>query len=113
MAIIQRNFNDTALATTLTSNITNTATSLPVVNTAGYPTPPFTLGLDRGTVNQEVCLCTAVPDGSHFTVTRGFDGTTAVAHSGTTGTVEHCTTSLDFAKLICIIVISLEMIIHS
>ncbi len=96
--MIQRNYNDTAPATTLTANITNSATSLPVISTAGYPAPPFTIGLDRGTINQEVCLCTSVPDGSHFQVTRGYDGTTAVAHSATTGTVEHCTTSLDFVE---------------
>jgi len=57
---------------------------------------PFCLAFERGTANAEVALCTAKTANS-FTVTRGFDGTTAVAHNVGT-VVEHCSVALDYTE---------------
>jgi microcystin-dependent protein len=51
--------------------------------------------MERGTPNEEVALVTAIPDGTHFTATRGYDGTTAKAHA-INMPVEHCVASIDY-----------------
>ncbi len=91
----RRHYSATSQPVTLTSGITNSTTDLPVSSTAGMPTAPFTIAIERGTVNEEVCLATAVPDANTLTVTRGYDGTTAVAHD-TGKPVEHAVTAKDF-----------------
>src|SRR5260221_171759 len=60
-----------------------------VPSSAGFPPVPSTIGVERGTLNEEVCLVTAIPDGSHFTVERDFDGTTQKPHTAGSS-VEHC-----------------------
>lgn len=97
--IAVRNFLNTAPPTNLTANIDNqlTTTSIPVANTAGYPATPFTGCLERNTSNQEFVLVTNTPDANHFTVVRGYDGTTPVAHQSP-ATFEHCTGAIDFRE---------------
>lgn len=91
-----RNFTNNAPPQALTSGISNSTVTIPVASTAGYPTAPFLLAAERGTANAEVMLCTAKAANS-FTVTRGFDSTTGVAHD--VGTfVEHCSTAIDYAE---------------
>lgn len=94
-----RNFSDNAppqaLVTALTSSSSNTA--VVVGSTNNYPTPPFILGLERGTLNQEVCLCTSVTNITTFAVTRGYDGTPVVAHS-IGATVEHTSAAIDYRE---------------
>lgn len=90
-----RNYIDGATLLTLSVGINNTTdTVLTVASTAGYPATPFTIALERGTVNEEVCLVTG-KTGTTFTVTRAFDGTTIKAHSSGTS-VEHATTAADY-----------------
>lgn len=98
-AIAARNFLNTSPPTNLTANIDNqlTTTSIPVSSTAGYPTPPFTGCMERNTANQEFVLVTNTPDPNHFTVVRGYDGTTPVAHQAP-ATFEHCTGAIDFRE---------------
>ena len=91
----RRHYSSTSQPVTLTAGITNSNTSLPVSSTAGYPTEPFTIAIERSTANEEACLVTDVPDANHFTVTRGYAGTTAVAHD-TGKPVEHAVTSQDY-----------------
>lgn len=91
----RRHYSATSQPVTLTSGITNSTTDLPVSATAGMPDAPFTIAIERGTVNEEVCLVTDVPDANTLTVTRGYDGTTAVAHD-TGKPVEHAVTSKDY-----------------
>lgn len=91
----RRFFSNTAVPVALTAGINTSATSLPVTSTAGFPTPPFVLGLERGATDEEICLCTAVPDSTHFTVTRAYDGTTAKAHL-INKPVEHCVAAIDY-----------------
>lgn len=89
-----RNFVNGAPLLTLSSSITNVSTTLTVSSTSGYPAAPFTIALERGTVNEEVVLCTALT-ATTFTVTRGWDGTTAKNHSAA-AIVEHTTTAADY-----------------
>jgi len=91
----RRHYSNTAQPVALTASATNVATSLQVSTTAGYPATPFTIGVERGTADEEIMLVTAVPDGTHFTVTRGYDGTTAKAHDDGSS-VEHCVIAMDY-----------------
>lgn len=91
----RRHYNNTAVPVALTADCTSGATSLQVAATSGFPTTPFTIGIERGTPDEEVCLVTAVPDSTHLTVTRGYDGTTGKAHS-TDDPVEHCVIAMDY-----------------
>ena len=70
----------TSVNTTLMGVVTSGATSITVTSTTGLPAAPFALSLDPGTANFEVVNVTAVSSQT-LTVTRGQDGTTAVAHS--------------------------------
>ena len=76
--------------------VDSAATTLTVNSTAGYPEPPFTIGLERGTANEEVVLCTA-KSGTTFTVTRAYDGTTGKAHAIGTS-VEHTVAAIDYVE---------------
>ena len=94
-----RNYSSTAAPTSLTSLVSastpgNTDT-LNVAATAGFPSVPFTVGVDRGTADEEAMLVTAVT-ATTMTVERGYDGTSAVEHlSG--AAVEHCVLREDYA----------------
>jgi hypothetical protein len=81
-------YTDTAQPTTLSSAILATGTSIIVPSLVGYPAQyPFTLRLDPGTSSEELVDVTAAPTGSGpytLTVTRGVNGTTALAHPGGT-----------------------------
>lgn len=74
-----RNYSSAAVGTTLTAGISNVATTIPVAATTGFPAAPFIAILEPDTTNEEVVLITAVA-GLNLTATRGYDGTTAVAH---------------------------------
>ena len=89
-----RNFSTTAVATTLTSDITNVATSMNVASTSGFPSVPFTLVIEPGTSNAEAVNVTNVASLT-LTIARGYSGTTGVAHlSGSV--VKHMAVGEDF-----------------
>lgn len=91
----RRYYSSVAVPTTLASPITNVAGSMVVNSTTGFPgSAPFTLILDENTVNEELVTVTNVA-GTTLTVTRGVDGTTAVAHSAG-ATVKHGVSARDF-----------------
>lgn len=75
-----RNYSNNSTVARLSGSATSASTSLPLVSFAGFPTPPFTAAIERGTEQEEVVLVTAVV-GSTVTVTRGYDGTTAKSHT--------------------------------
>ncbi len=78
---VNRYYSSNAVATTLTSGISNSATSLTVASATGYPTSyPFTIIVDQGTSSEEIMTVTNV-SGTNFTVTRGVDGSSALSHS--------------------------------
>lgn len=60
----------------------------------GFPASvPFIIALDYGTPSEEIALVTAVA-GLSFTVTRGYDGTSATSHN-TGAPVRHTWTAMD------------------
>lgn len=91
-----RNYINTALPVALTVAATTSSTVLTVASTTGFPTAPFLLGLERGTANAEVVLCTA-SDATTFTVTRGYDGTSGRTHAIGTA-VEHTVAAIDYRE---------------
>lgn len=91
-----RNYTNLAPPLALSVRAESNSTVLTVSSTAGYPTAPFLLAMERGTGNEEVCLCTA-STATTFTVTRGFDGTTPKIHEIGTA-VEHTVAAIDFRE---------------
>lgn len=90
----RRQYSNTAAPLSLTVAATTSSTTLTVSSTTGYPTAPFTLGLERGTANEEVVLCTAL-SATTFTVTRGYNGTSGKAHA-IGASVEHTVAAIDY-----------------
>ena len=88
-----RNYTNDAPQLALTTAINTAAVTLAVTSTAGYPDVPFTITLERGTVNQEVVLCTA-KTATTFTVTRA---ASPKAHA-IGAAVEHTTEALDYRE---------------
>lgn len=77
----RRYYSSTAVTTTLSSQISNSATSLAVTALTGYPAnTPWTAIIDEGTASEEVVTVTNVA-GTTLTVTRGADGTSGVSHN--------------------------------
>ena len=75
-----RFYSSTAQPTTLSAAATNVAVSIQVTATTGFPATEFILALDYGAASQELVKVTNVA-GTTLTVVRGFDSTTAQAHS--------------------------------
>lgn len=89
-----RKYSATAQPTTLAADCTNVATSISVAATTGFPAVDFVLALDYGTADQELVLVTNV-SGTTLTVTRGYNSTTAVAHTSGAA-IRHVHTAQDF-----------------
>jgi hypothetical protein len=88
-----RYYSAIAQDTTLTSSITNTATSMIVGATVGYPSTPFVLAVDFNAASEELVLVTNI-SGTTLTITRGFNGSTAVSHN-TGAAIRHVITAQD------------------
>ena len=93
-----RNYSNTALDTTLTGAIGAGDLSLTVASAAGWPAVPFAAVLDPGSATVEEVVQVTGAAGTTWTVTRGFDGTTAAAHSAG-ATVRHAAIAGDFTDL--------------
>lgn len=92
---MRRFYSNTAATAQLTTAVTAQATVLNVTNYVGFPTStPYTAVIDREESTQEVVLVTAVGAGT-VTVTRGYNGTAAVAHS-TGATLDMTAAAIDF-----------------
>lgn len=89
-----RNYINGAPLLPLAVDVSESAVTLEVSSTAGFPTVPFVIAMERGTVNEEVVLCTA-KTATTFTVTRGWDSTTAKEHSAGAA-IEHTTAAIDY-----------------
>lgn len=88
-----------ARATTLSSGINASVTSFSVVDVTGWPgSVPFVIVVDRGASTEEKMLVTARSGTSLTAVTRGYDSTSAVAHSVGTNNVEHCISALQIQE---------------
>lgn len=74
-------YSSTAVSTTLSAGCTDTATTVQVASTTGFPTSyPYNLILGYGSATQEVVTVTSAATVT-LTVTRGQDGTAGSAHS--------------------------------
>lgn len=81
-------YSTVAVSTTLTSGISDSATTITVGSTTGFPGSfPYYLVFQKGEASMEVVDVTGAV-GLILTVTRGISGTTAVAHSAG-ATIEH------------------------
>lgn len=89
-----RNYSSVARAVTLTASVSGSATAVPVSDTTGFPSVPFTLVMDPGRTGEEVITVRAQV-GLTLTVDRGQDGTTAVPHDAG-ATLRHMATARDF-----------------
>lgn len=89
-----RHYSSTATPTTLNSSCSDAASTVQVVSTVGFPAADYILALDYGTAQQELVLVTGV-SGTTLTVTRGYDSTTAQAHSAGAA-VQHVHAGVDF-----------------
>lgn len=77
----KRYYSAIAQDTTVTTGITNTSTSVIVGSTTGFPSSfPYALALDYNAASEEVVLVTAA-GGTTLTITRGYNGTTAISHN--------------------------------
>lgn len=81
----RRTLSGSVVATTLSANMTNTATVFTVTNGATFPVgasdKPYVIVVDRATVNEEKILISSRTANTFTVSSRGFDGTSAVAHS--------------------------------
>lgn len=91
----RRYYSSVAQRTSLSADITNSQTTIVVGAVVGFPASyPYTLIIDQDTINEEV-VEVASRSGTTLTVTRGVDGTSAVAHSAG-ATVNHGVSARDF-----------------
>lgn len=91
----RRYYSSVAQRTTLASSVSDVATTMVVNAAVGFPaSTPYTMIVDQDTVNEEVVTVTS-RSGTTLTVTRGVDGSTAVAHSAG-ASVNHGVSARDF-----------------
>ena len=88
-----RYYSAIAQDTTLSTSITNSSTSMVVGGTVGYPSVPFILAVDYNAASEELVTVTNI-SGTTLTITRGYNGTTPVAHS-TGAAIRHVITAQD------------------
>ena len=91
-----RYYSAIAQDTQLTGSITSIAPTMAVAATTGFPQSPnfpFVLAVDFNTANEELVLVTNVV-GLTLTITRGFNGSTPVAH-GVGAVVRHVIVAQD------------------
>ena len=91
----RREYQGAATPTTITSSITNTATSLIITASTGWPTGVFSAVIDPGLAGEEKILCTSRTGTTVNITTRGYDGTTAAAHNAG-ATIYPVPTAVDF-----------------
>jgi hypothetical protein len=81
--MLRREFSGAVLTTTLSANISNSASSISVADGSTFPsgTNPFVIVIDRGSGSEEKILISSRSSNTFTVDTRGYDGTTAVAHT--------------------------------
>lgn len=93
-----RNYSNIAVETTLQSGIGSGDTSLTVASSSGWPTTPFMLVIDPGTANEELVLVGSKTGNTFESLTRGFGGTSAVAHNAGVD-VKHVSVAEDYSLI--------------
>jgi hypothetical protein len=93
--LTRRYFTTGARETSLTAPVSDSDITIQVDSPVGYPAEfPFPIICELGTSSEEAMLVTNVA-GNTFTVNRGFDGSTAVAHL-VGAKVVHGVTAIEF-----------------
>ena len=77
----RREYQGAASPTTITGSITNSATSLTLTSSTGWPTGSFSFVIDPGLAGEEKVLATSRSGATVTITTRGYDGTTAASHN--------------------------------
>lgn len=80
----RREFAGAVIAQALSANISNSSTSFSVADGSSFPSGSlnmFVVSIGRGTPNEEKILITNRSAGTFTVSARGYDGTTAVAHT--------------------------------
>ena len=91
----RREYKGAATPTTLTTGITNSATSLTITDATNWPTGSFSFVIDPGIAGEEKVLATSRSGTTITITTRGYDNTTAAAHNAG-ATVYPVPTAIDF-----------------
>jgi hypothetical protein len=92
-----RNYTSTLDAKSLALSMNSSVTTMQLNNLTGIPSYPFTMVLEPDTANEEIVTVSALSSGTTVTVTRGQDGTTAVAHDSG-AEVRHMITARDLQE---------------
>ena len=91
-------FSNTAVATTLSTSISDADTSLTVNSSTGYPAVPFTIAINPGTSSEEIIKVGAKSGTTFSSLSRGYDSTTARAHTSG-ASIKHVAAAEDFDAL--------------
>lgn len=76
----RREYKGAATPCTITSGITNSATSLTISDATNWPTGSFSFVIDPGLAGEEKMLATSRTGTTVAIATRGYDNTTAASH---------------------------------
>ena len=81
--MLRREFTGAVLRTTITANISNSDSSISVLDGSTYPSGnnPFVIVIDRGYSDEEKILISSRSSNTLTVEQRGYDGTIAVAHT--------------------------------
>ena len=81
--MLRREFSGAVLRTTITASISNSDSSISVLDGSTYPSGnnPFVVVIDRGYGAEEKILISSRSSNTLAVEQRGYDGTTAVAHT--------------------------------
>ena len=91
-----RNFSNVAIETELTSVMDAVQTTFQVASVTGWPAVPFTVIVAPGQIDEEAMLVTGLAS-TTATVTRAYNGTSAMAHQVGRAVV-HAAVALDFSE---------------
>lgn len=78
----RRQYSNIAVDTTLVSGINDSVTSFVVADATGWPSAPFVAVLEPGTSDEELVLVGGKSGTTFSSITRGYGGSSAVAHNG-------------------------------
>lgn len=83
--MLRREFSGSVVATTLSANVSNVATTVSLTDGSTFPTGssgnPFVIVVSRGTVNEEKILISSRSTNTLNVLERGYDGTSAKTHT--------------------------------
>jgi hypothetical protein len=91
----RRQYYGAATPTTITTSITSSSSSVAITANTNWPTGSFSLVIDPGLSSEEKILAASQTAGTITFTTRGYDGTTASAHTAG-ATIYPVPTAIDF-----------------